>query len=1093
MKCFFSLILTISCLCLYSQTITTSTLPTSTFCQNETVNVSYTITGSFGTSNIFTAQLSDELGSFIAPTNIGSISSNTSGTIVALLPPLLNNGTQYRIRVISDNPGVIGSDNGTDIQISGNSTSPSIFGNNVWNSYCYNIATYTNNTSSMDYSDYKGMYTISTLDYNSSDLWATNGTPSDAQGYIGCEVTSDQHIVQSKRKGFPCGYYSISIAGPGNLAGHDDAARLIVDGNVVWSNSGCCQQRLDIYTGFLGPYTEVEFTWSDNWGLSYGRLTFESIDFPIINQTSLNICPGSSAILEATGATNYDWSTNTTHLIAPFTNATVECSPSGSTPISSETYTVSTTDATTGCTVSNTVNVDVDPAPSVSITPTSGSYCGSGSVDISATGAYTYTWSPNINVTVNSTNSNLVTLSPSTTTTYTVTGNNNCSTDHDSVTITVLGPNGNPNDFGINTWNVYCYNGNNFNTHYGEYVHNTLDFDTRNVWNQNGSPSDAPGYNGCTIPNDQHSFKYKRKGFDCGYYRLGIPIHDDYVEVILDGITIFSQNSWYANVAKPNIWQGYLDEDSEIEYTIREFGGGSNGSLTFDYLFGPNNANNETVWNGRVSNDWFDPNNWCSDIPSSTISAIIPEVGTNYPVINGSVAHVANIEVKENASLTTLSSGSLDVYGDFKVEGTYDANNGTISFSGSDTTFLSSSDSELTFHNITFNKSNGASVVLGNLYNDKINIEGTALFTIGILSAGSNLVEFRDNSSAVSAKDISHVDGKVRKVGDDSFEFPVGKSGFFRAISINQPALITDHFTAEFFDSTPNGIEGPGIVNIEAPIQNISDCEYWILDRTNGSSSVNVTLSYRNYGSNGCSGVTDLSTLSISRWDSTSRTWTYNQGTATTLPDGTITTNNPISTFSPFTFGTSTGGSELPIELLSFEASKNKFNKVDLEWETASEINNDYFELLRSKDGVKFDKIGQVQGAGNSSETLSYSFTDETPLTGTSYYQLVQYDFDGSYTKSHVAVVNIISEDGFSVFPNPLVVGTDELNIKADGWSIENLTIHNGLGEIVLEKEVNQSNTSINTDYWSPGVYFLRASNGNTSISRRIVILSKNK
>lgn len=86
-------------------------------CAGGTLQVPYTISGAFEPSNVFTAQLSDAFGSFVAPLNIGSVATAHPGSINATIPVHCSAGTGYRIRVTADHPPVTGSDNGTDMVI----------------------------------------------------------------------------------------------------------------------------------------------------------------------------------------------------------------------------------------------------------------------------------------------------------------------------------------------------------------------------------------------------------------------------------------------------------------------------------------------------------------------------------------------------------------------------------------------------------------------------------------------------------------------------------------------------------------------------------------------------------------------------------------------------------------------------------------------------------------------------------------------------------------------------------------------------------------------------------------------------------------
>jgi hypothetical protein len=111
----------------------------------------------------------------------------------------------------------------------------------------------------------------------------------------------------------------------------------------------------------------------------------------------------------------------------------------------------------------------------------------------------------------------------------------------------------------------------------------------------------------------------------------------------------------------------------------------------------------------------------------------------------------------------------------------------------------------------------------------------------------------------------------------------------------------------------------------------------------------------------------------------------------------------------------------LPITLLSFDAEK-KVAAVMLRWTTVSEINNDYFTVEKSKDGLTFNEVGMVDGAGNSSTQLEYKLLDESPYSGISYYRLKQTDFNGDFTYSELRAVEFVASqlvESSVLYPNP--------------------------------------------------------------------------
>ncbi len=162
------------------------------------------------------------------------------------------------------------------------------------------------------------------------------------------------------------------------------------------------------------------------------------------------------------------------------------------------------------------------------------------------------------------------------------------------------------------------------------------------------------------------------------------------------------------------------------------------------------------------------------------------------------------------------------------------------------------------------------------------------------------------------------------------------------------------------------------------------------------------------------------------------------------------------------------GAFPLPIELILFDAilvnHKGK-ETVDLFWKTATEVNNDHFTIERSSDATNWEIVGQVNGAGNSSATLSYDLTDTDPLTGLSYYRLKQTDFDGRQSYSSVRVVNNNSPGSapFITYPNPT---KNQITIVGVGVTTGDIKIYNLNGENVMiqTKVIESSNTEITID-----------------------------
>ena len=176
----------------------------------------------------------------------------------------------------------------------------------------------------------------------------------------------------------------------------------------------------------------------------------------------------------------------------------------------------------------------------------------------------------------------------------------------------------------------------------------------------------------------------------------------------------------------------------------------------------------------------------------------------------------------------------------------------------------------------------------------------------------------------------------------------------------------------------------------------------------------------------------------------------------------------------------------LPIELTSFEA-KRVNDVVKLNWQTASEKNNDYFTLERSEDGVNFEEFNKLKGAGNSFEVKNYYADDENPSSELSYYRLKQTDFNGQFKYSDIVSVDADNSKAFvnHVSPNPT---TSDINfdfyspVKGElVYEVSDLT-----GRIIFSKselmESGNTKVSVNLNEIPNGIYFLKVAFEKTNL-----------
>lgn len=139
----------------------------------------------------------------------------------------------------------------------------------------------------------------------------------------------------------------------------------------------------------------------------------------------------------------------------------------------------------------------------------------------------------------------------------------------------------------------------------------------------------------------------------------------------------------------------------------------------------------------------------------------------------------------------------------------------------------------------------------------------------------------------------------------------------------------------------------------------------------------------------------------------------------------------------------------LPVELLSFQAKKLE-KTVLLNWETANELNNEKFIIEHSNDGQSFTAIGEVQGNGNSNESIAYQFVDQKPVAGINYYRLKQLDFDGQFAYSKLVNIFLdIEGNSTQLFPNPT---NGKLSIRSASQATATVQVYNLNGVLQLQQ-----------------------------------------
>ena len=269
---------------------------------------------------------------------------------------------------------------------------------------------------------------------------------------------------------------------------------------------------------------------------------------------------------------------------------------------------------------------------------------------------------------------------------------------------------------------------------------------------------------------------------------------------------------------------------------------------------------------------------------------------------------------------------------------------------------------------------------------------------------------------------------------------------------------------------------------------------FWQIDVTpmsSGTNTANITFTYGpNEKHNTYTGLVGQ------RWNSTNSGWVTpnnNGGQSSNMTNRTVTVTG-VTHFSPWSLSSSTH--PLPIELLNFNVINENNKYVKTFWTTTSEVNNDRFELERSKDGLNFEFFGMVHGAGNSNQEISYSYNDYSPYTGITYYHLKQIDFDGKYTFSNMVPVEFNSSGMVSIFPNPNEGNftlSYNFSSKINAQDNASLQIFDITGRMVYSYSLTalKGNEIIDASLLNNGIYYWEVATGSGVLEKGKIAIIK--
>ena len=400
--------------------------------------------------------------------------------------------------------------------------------------------------------------------------------------------------------------------------------------------------------------------------------------------------------------------------------------------------------------------------------------------------------------------------------------------------------------------------------------------------------------------------------------------------------------------------------------------------------------------------------------------------------------------------------------------------------------------------------------------NTRANVSTYLTLTQGILNTTqTNILNMNNASTTTIGNALSFINGPMNYDmalnGPRTLNFPVGKigpvlSGTATVITTDwRPAILNSvhnngtsyTYNTELFISSADALGWA----MPATVANVSRIHWWDIARTNTSTGV-ITPTLNLNGNQTITlyydvndGVTDPTNLTICKNTYTATTaWKDIGGSGATMTTGNVTSSSAptaFNSFSRFTLGNRIGGvNPLPIELLSFIATPiNK--QVNLAWVTASETNNDHFEIERSIDGINFEYVTKVKayGNGNSSIKQTYNVLDENPYKGLSYYRLKQVDKTSDFKYANIVSIDLKENSYLNIYPNP---ATDKLYINAsNNYNNSIIKVISATGiEVKSAQQLINYNGIIDLSDLASGMYFIVVNNG-TSIQNIKISIQK--
>lgn len=453
-----------------------------------------------------------------------------------------------------------------------------------------------------------------------------------------------------------------------------------------------------------------------------------------------------------------------------------------------------------------------------------------------------------------------------------------------------------------------------------------------------------------------------------------------------------------------------------------------------------------------------------------------------------------------NSGAKDANNASFAVGGNWLVSGSasFSEGTGTVTLNGTSAQAITNPLGE-TFNNLTVNNTFATSPQI--TLNNPVTVTNVLTMTDGNVDLNGNNFTLSSTASGALVHGLTSASGwmydgsMIRNrpastsitVGTAHSLFPLGSSGDWRPFFVGQTSDANTAGTITI--SHTNNINTTTVAFAEG-ITRRHDAYWTLLTATMGAGATfNLRAGGTNFGT-----IQEFGDLRMSTSTGVVGAHVTGSGGPTDwrvnrqVVFGDINNNYHVAS-------TDAVNSPLPVELVNFSARVVP-EGIQLDWTTASELNNDFFTVERSASGEDFTSVGKVNGQGTTSNKNAYTLTDTYPLYGKSYYRLRQTDFDGTFTYS--SIISVVYDGPttavMQVYPNPS--NGREINIELLGLDeAENISVvvYDHLGREYSRFLLSADNAGHSVqritfkEVLPQGVYILKA--GQTpQLTKRLVI-----